>query len=149
MATLEVTCAPSEVARAGRRFPLKIASAGGVLLLAMAYLVLTATSSSTVYYLTVPELRAQGMAPGKLVRVSGDVAEGSIVRDGTRVRFAIADSSGDLPVAYAGVVPDIFGENVQVVVEGRPDAEGTFQATTLLAKCPSRFDSAPDAGPQA
>ena len=31
-----------------------------------------------------------------------------------------------------------------VVVEGRLDTNGVFQATTLLAKCASRYENAPE-----
>ena len=37
-----------------------------------------------------------------------------------------------------------FTDGVDVVVEGRLDANGTFQATTLLAKCASRYENAPE-----
>jgi cytochrome c-type biogenesis protein CcmE len=46
-----------------------------------------------------------------------------------------------LPVVYKGIVPDIFAPGIQVVVEGRLNGSGTMEATTLLAKCPSRFTS--------
>ena len=130
---------------AHRRLPIKFAVAGGVLILAFVYLIVTGLNLGTAYYMTVGELRAKGATPGT-VRVSGDVVSGSIVRTGTRVRFQIADSTGSLPVVYSGVVPDIFGDNIQVVVEGRTDAAGTFQATTLLAKCPSKFQAKTAAG---
>src|SRR3712207_1888218 len=38
-------------------------------------------------------------------------------------------------------VADIFGDEVQVVVEGKYNADGTFVANTLLAKCPSKFET--------
>jgi cytochrome c-type biogenesis protein CcmE len=47
-------------------------------------------------------------------------------------------------VLYRGVAPDTFTDGVDVVVEGRLDRNGTFQATTLLAKCASRYENAPD-----
>jgi cytochrome c-type biogenesis protein CcmE len=128
---------------ARRPLPRKFLVAGAVLVLAIGQLVATNLGSATVYYLTVGELTAQGNPPGRIVRVSGDVAAGSIARDGAAVRFTIADPGGSLPVVYRGVVPDIFGDGVQVVVEGLPDAGGVFQASTLLAKCPSRFEAEP------
>ena len=124
-----------------RVFPLKFVVAGAIVLLAIGYLVFTGLSSASVYYLTVSELKAQGAPEGRSVRVSGDVVPGSIVREGSTVRFAIADAGGSLPVVYQGVVPDIFGDTIQVVVEGRTGADGAFQATTLLAKCPSKFET--------
>jgi cytochrome c-type biogenesis protein CcmE len=33
---------------------------------------------------------------------------------------------------------------VDVVVEGRLGRDGTFRATTLLAKCASRYENAPE-----
>ena len=137
-----------ETAASRRVFPLKFIIGGAIVLVAIGYLVLTGLGTATVYYLTVSEFQAQGTAAGSPVRVSGDVMPGSIIRDGAALRFTVADDSGSLPVVYEGVVPDIFGENVQVVVEGRPGADGAFQATTLLAKCPSKFETAAAPGGQ-
>lgn len=128
-----------------RPLPMKFVLAGGIVILAFAYLIVTGLNLGTAYYLTVGELRTSGPTHGP-VRVSGDVVPGSIARDGSQVRFEIADATGSLPVTYSGVVPDIFGPNIQVVVEGRPDAAGTFQATTLLAKCPSKFQDKASSG---
>jgi len=40
--------------------------------------------------------------------------------------------------------PDTFTDGVDVVVEGRLGRDGTFRATTLLAKCASRYENAPE-----
>ena len=59
-----------------------------------------------------------------------------------RPRVLVYDGSGKVPVYYrGGPVPDIFGDEVQVVVEGKYNADGTFVANTLLAKCPSKFET--------
>ena len=50
-------------------------------------------------------------------------------------------------VVYRGIAPDTFTDGVDVVVEGRLGADGTFRATTLLAKCASRYENAPDKYP--
>jgi len=124
---------------------LRFAIAGSVLALAVAYLVLTGLQSTAVYYLTVSELQSRAATVGgREVRVAGTVAPGSIERlnGGLAVRFVVQDESGVLPVFYkGGPVPDIFGEQVQVVVEGKVQQDGTFVADTLLAKCPSKFES--------
>jgi len=124
------------------RTPVLIPAA--VIVAAAAYLVVTALSSTTVYYLTVSELKAAGSTVyGQPIRVAGNVVAGSIQRDATsfEVRFNAADASGVLPVTYRGVLPDIFGDGVEVVVEGKYAADGTFSAGTLLAKCPSKFQA--------
>jgi cytochrome c-type biogenesis protein CcmE len=124
--------------------------AGGAVLLGVLYLMLTALQTTTVYYLTVGELLDRGAAAyGQQVRVAGDVLPGSVTREdaGLGVRFLVHDGSGQVPVYYrGGPVPDIFGDEVQVVVEGKYGADGTFVANTLLAKCPSKFETDGAAG---
>jgi cytochrome c-type biogenesis protein CcmE len=39
-----------------------------------------------------------------------------------------------LAVVYTGVLPDLFREGQGVVVEGRLDGQGQFEADTVLAK---------------
>ena len=44
-----------------------------------------------------------------------------------------------------GQVPDVMGDNIEIVAEGKLDTQGTFTATNVLAKCPSRLeDAAPE-----
>lgn len=122
----------------------KILAAGAAIVAAVGFLLVTAFQNNAVYYLTVSEL--QSATPGiygQPVRVAGKVASGSIERDPTTllVSFVAADDSGRLPVTYRGVLPDIFGDGVEVVVEGKYAESGTFTAGTLLAKCPSKFES--------
>jgi cytochrome c-type biogenesis protein CcmE len=115
-----------------------------VIVAAIVYLVITALGTTTAYYMTVSELRASGAnVYGQPVRVAGNVVAGSIQRDptGFEVRFDAADESGVLPIVYRGVLPDIFGDGVEVVVEGKYAADGLFTAGTLLAKCPSKFET--------
>lgn len=127
-----------------KRVPFSFILAGIAILGAMIYLVYANTQSSAVYYLTVPELHHCTDCVARSVRVSGIVQQGSIKHnDQTEVvTFSIADSNQTLPVTYSGVVPDIFKPGVQVVVEGHYTGSGPFEAQTLLAKCPSKFQSA-------
>jgi cytochrome c-type biogenesis protein CcmE len=129
---------------------LKFFVAGGVIALAVAYLVLMGLQGTTVYFLTVSELQAKGpAAQNQLFRVSGNLVPGSLVRDpsGLSIRFEIADptaASQPLPVVYhGGQVPDIIGDNIEIVAEGKLDNQGTFAANNVLAKCPSRLENAP------
>jgi cytochrome c-type biogenesis protein CcmE len=135
---------PSAGAPAGGR-RLKLLVAGGTIALAIVYLVVTALQTSTVYYITVGELLSRGpTTQAQQVRVAGDVVPGSVERidAGLALRFLVHDGSGEMPVYYkGGPVPDIFGDQVQVVVEGKVGPDGTFQASTLLAKCPSKFET--------
>jgi cytochrome c-type biogenesis protein CcmE len=143
--------ASSEVSGPRRPFGLgnvKVVIAGGVIVLAVAYLVIMGLQNSAVYFLTVSELQAKGpAAQNQLVRVSGNLVPGSLQPDpsGVGLHFAIADP-GSVPLAVVyrgGQVPDIMGDNIEIVAEGKLDSRGTFVASSVLAKCPSRLENAP------
>jgi cytochrome c-type biogenesis protein CcmE len=129
----------------------KFLVAGGAIVLAVAYLVLMGLQGTTVYFLSVGELQAKGpAAQNQVYRVSGLLVPGSVesVNNGLGIRFQIADATDGtaqpLTVVYnGGQVPDIMGDNIEMVTEGKLDATGTFAANTVLAKCPSRLENAP------
>ena len=103
-----------------------------------------------VYYKNLEELRVSGDI-GSAARVHGFVVAGSIERDVAAkvVRFHVRsapDGSDEAPlsVVYASLeTPDLFKDGAEVVVEGRMvvGINGTFQATNVLAKCPSKFEA--------
>src|SRR5262245_17656661 len=99
--------------------------------------------NGAVYYRTVAEFREKGPPPGTHWRVNGVVETGSIERaaTGEQVRFTIGDGKATMPVHYHGIIPDTFVDGADVVVEGALQADGTFEATTLPAKCPSKYES--------
>jgi cytochrome c-type biogenesis protein CcmE len=101
-----------------------------------------------MYYLTVSELLARNDAAyGERVRLMGKVEDGSAVTDAetNTLHFAVTDGDGtSLPVVYSGMVPDAFKEGADVVVEGSLTRVGTFEADSLLVKCPSKYEAASD-----
>jgi cytochrome c-type biogenesis protein CcmE len=106
-----------------------------------------------VYYLTVEEyLDHEGPLPPQGFRIDGRVVKGSVLRDsdGLGVTFAVRDPEGarTMPVAYHRELPDTFKEGGEVVVEGTADADGVFQAKTLLAKCPSKYEKKGEEHPE-
>jgi cytochrome c-type biogenesis protein CcmE len=121
---------------------------GGAIVAVLIYFVTAAMQSGAVYYLTVDELYAKGAAAqGERVRVASKVMDGSIQREAGVLRFNAADDptltgAQQLAIVYRGIVPDVFGPDVDVVVEGKLNSAGVFEATTLLAKCPSRYEGA-------
>lgn len=142
--TLTLPADRPQSARRRKRLPLSFVLAGIAILGAVIYLVYLNTQANAVYYMTVPELKHCTTCNMQDVRVAGYVQAGTIVRnDQTQaVTFNIIDSQQTLQVVYSGVVPDIFRAGVQVVVEGHYTGSGPFNAQTLLAKCPSKFQSA-------
>ena len=124
---------------------------GGALVLGAAgYLMASSIKDTAVYYLTPGELSAKTVSDPTFfetgVKVGARVVPGSIKREagGRQVAFAISDGAKTYNVIYRGITPDTFTDGVDVVVEGRLARDGTFHATTLLAKCASRYENAPE-----
>ena len=129
--------------RPRRRLPLSFIIGGLAIVAAVIYLVYANTQANALYYMTVSELKHCTICTTQSVRVAGVVQRGSIVRDDQKqlVTFVIAQGVQQLAVSYNGVVPDIFGPGIEVVVEGHYTGQGPFQAQNLLAKCPSKFQA--------
>jgi len=90
-----------------------------------ATLVLNALDSNIALYVTPSEVAAGKTPQGK---------EGSIRRDNLTVNFVITDTAKDIPVAYTGILPDLFKEGKGAVVQGRLGPDGKFTASEVLAK---------------
>lgn len=73
-------------------------------------------------------------APTEVFRIGGLVEEGTLVRgQGETVTFAVTDGGASIPVAYTGVLPDLFGEGEGMVGTGSY-VDGVFLATEILAR---------------
>jgi cytochrome c-type biogenesis protein CcmE len=115
------------------------------------FLMTSGIKETGVYFLTPSELAAKVEADPTFhnvgVKMGARVVHGSIDRDVATqtITFSVTDGSSTYPVVYRGLAPDTFTDDVDVVVEGRLDPDGTFRATTLLAKCGSRYETVPSA----
>ena len=71
---------------------------------------------------------------GEVFRIGGLVEEGSIIRgQGETVTFRVTDMNQSVPVAYTGVLPDLFAEGQGMVGTGQMQGD-TFVASEILAK---------------
>ncbi len=127
---------------------LKFIVAGLVIAAAIALLGVSSFQANSMYYLTVPELQAQAKAEGaafydRTVRVTGPLHKESIDWNAKTMtlKFHIEDASGMFPVVYVGPVPDTMENGESVVVEGKYTRDGVFSASTILVKCPSKYES--------
>ena len=99
-----------------------------------AALVLNALNSNIALYVTPSEVKAGKAPQTKAFRIGGLVKEGSIRRDNLTVHFTMTDLVQDIPVAYTGILPDLFKEGKGAVVQVKQIAEGEYIATEVLAK---------------
>jgi cytochrome c-type biogenesis protein CcmE len=97
-----------------------------------------------VYYYTVAEVQSQlSSLQSRGIRISGKAA--GIETQGRECRFRVVGEQESLAVVYQGLLPDTFKEGSEVVIEGRWDpARQHFEATTILAKCPSKYEASDD-----
>lgn len=116
---------------------------GGVLTLVM-----SSANEAAIYSMPTDELVAnKDEYAARNVRVEGTLVKGSLKHraEPCEYRFSIEKNGARLPVRYAQcVVPDTFRDvpemDVQVTAEGKLSSEGHFEATQIMAKCPSKYE---------
>ncbi len=125
---------------------------GIVVAAAVIYLIVSSLSSSAQYYMTVKEVQAKSQTmTGRNVRVSGFVRGDSIAYNpqASSLSFTIVDTREELSstvkatslkILYTGPKPDLLQNEAQAVAEGKLNADGTFTASNLLLKCPTRYE---------
>jgi cytochrome c-type biogenesis protein CcmE len=110
-----------------------IGALGLVLALATG-LVLVALREQIVFFYSPSEVHERAVAVGQQIRLGGMVKDGSWVRDGESNVFTVTDGQTELVAHYTGILPDLFREGQGVVAEGALLVDGSFQASTVLAK---------------
>jgi len=100
-----------------------------------AALVLTVMRETVVFFNSPSDVVERRLEPGTRIRLGGLVLPGSIARgDNLAVRFEVTDGKSAIPVAYTGILPDLFREGQGVVTEGALDDGGVFRANSVLAR---------------
>lgn len=121
---------------------LKFGVAIVLIVMGLVYLAFTGVQQSKSYYVTIKELRGMDNSVySKRLRVAGNVAPGSIKRQGSHVEFTLVEQDLTLPVVYNGseAPPDTFVDNAQALAEGSYGRDGVFHAKMLQAKCASKY----------
>lgn len=130
---------------------IKIGITAFVLAAAFGLLLFTTLQDNLQYYKYVDEVAA---APheweGKTLKVHGNVVPGTIYRkqDSLDWKFDLQRNGRVITASYTGPAPDNFKDDAEVVLTGRFTPHG-FRATYMTAKCPSKYEEAPPAGPAA
>ena len=108
---------------------------GGLVAVALASaLVLNAFQSNLVFFFTPTQVAAGEAPQGTAFRIGGLVKDGTLKRNDMTVRFIVTDTAKEMPVAFTGILPDLFREGRGVVAQGKLGADGVFVATEVLAK---------------
>ncbi len=124
----------------------RITIAVAIVLGTILYLAVSGVQANKSYYVTITELQGMGQkAYTRHLRVAGNVAPGSIERNGTHAHFVLLEQGRTLPVQYQGAEPppDTFKDDAQALAIGTFGHDGVFHATELQAKCASKYAPAP------
>ena len=119
-----------------RQKRLVFVAAGLVALGLVTTLVLYSLKGNLSYFFSPTEV-VQGAAPSDHVfRLGGLVVAGSVQREegDLTVNFVVTDNANTVPVAYSGILPDLFQEGQGVIAQGKLSADGVFVAQEVLAK---------------
>ena len=101
---------------------------GAVLIAAaVSYLVYAGIKTTSVYYFEMDEFVAH---------------RDNHAGEDLRVRRR---HSEPVPVAYTGILPDMFAEGREVVVEGRYEVPG-LKAKQIMTSCPSKYEAEREQG---
>lgn len=140
---------------------------GGLIVAAVVYLLISGTMQGARFFITVDEVVNNPSYINQTVRISGAVIGESIEYDSENatIYFTIANIPSefdDLATALHEAtldpnatrldvvvknepMPDLLQNEAQAILTGEIQEDGTFSASELLLKCPSRFEeSSPD-----
>ena len=120
---------------------------------AVGYLIYTSIQETKVYYFTIDEfLLKQETLANTDVRVAGRVQGGSIQWDPATLNLTfrlVPIEPGTIPVgtlppgvsvSYQGILPDMFAEGRDVIVEGLYTPDQQLVASTIMTSCPSKYE---------
>lgn len=121
-----------------------------VVLGAVGFIVLS-SMANTVHYYEVNQAVADSSLIGETIRLRGTVVDGShLIREGTVDQhvFILTAEEATITVTFQGAVPDQFQDGASVIAVGELTDQTTFEAASLTAQCPSRYEGeAPTANP--
>ena len=112
----------------------QVIAIAAVALVASTALIGYAMQDGINFFRSPSQVVAKPPPPTEVFRIGGLVEEGSLVRgEGEVITFDVTDGGAVVPVAYRGVLPDLFGEKQGMIGTGTYE-NGVFKATEILAK---------------
>lgn len=121
-----------------------------VVLSVLGALIFVGMSNAATFYMTIDEVaEKKAEAVDKPLKLSGKIVGDSVKWDAENIllTFDLQGESGErIPIRYQGPKPDTMNDGWEAIVEGRLKADGTFAATDLLVKCPSKYEAMEESG---
>ena len=97
-------------------------------------------SRNTIYYYTTSETLEIEISNEERIKLGGFVVEDSVTKDGKFTLFTITDGNKDIDIVFDGFVPELFQENMGVILDGIFEDE-LFLADDMLVKHDNEYVS--------
>jgi cytochrome c-type biogenesis protein CcmE len=138
-----VPAAPRRRAVRSRAQRIRMGALGLVALAGVGFVVSQGLSNSALYFCNADEVgrRPECMPEGRF-RLQGAVVPGSVTQVGAgEVDFRVAYNGATVAVRHFGSPPDLFQEDIPVVLEGQM-AGATFESTRIMVKHSEQYKAA-------
>ena len=115
---------------------------------ALSFIAYGSLGDNMVYYMEPTELVSKGdEAYGKSIRLGGFVKLGSVEwnEDDKDLKFTVSDNKNVVQVHFSGSLPEMFRENIGVVLEGTLVKNNVFEAERIMVKHSNEY-KAPEEG---
>lgn len=100
----------------------------------------TIAARNTIYYYTTSETTGIEISNTERIKLGGFVVEGSISKNDGFTIFTITDGNKEIEIVFDGFVPDLFQENMGVILDGVLEND-TFIADDMLVKHDNEYVS--------
>ena len=120
----------------------------GIVAILIIYLSAQSFSNALSFYYEVGEfVQKTDSLNGKVVNVNGSILKDSTIwePEKSRLTFKLGDNNGTITVVSNEGMPGNYKEGIPAVVTGLL-INGTFQATQVVTKCPSKYGGDLDHG---
>ena len=96
-------------------------------------------TKNTIYYYTTSETNSIEDKSQRL-KLGGFVMEDTIGKENSYTKFKITDGNKEIQVMFDGFIPDLFQENMGVILDGKFEGD-TFFADDMLVKHDNEYIS--------
>lgn len=97
-------------------------------------------SRNTIYYYTTSETEYIEITNNERIKLGGFVVEDSITQDDGFTVFTITDGNKEIEIVFDGFIPELFQENMGVILDGVLD-NNIFFADDMLVKHDNEYVS--------
>ena len=104
------------------------------------YAITVIASKNTIYYYTTSETEDIEITVNERIKLGGFVVENSITQDDGFTVFTITDGNKEIEIIFDGFIPDLFQENMGVILDGVLDND-IFFADDMLVKHDNEYVS--------